>query len=164
MLKKHDIILYNFCQIRREVMNIIRDNFDEIDRETYEVLRKLLDTLNIAIHNYNQFKSSIFNLGNLLKSAKETQRYVLRIENVKLPEDESIHSLYRKLNIAMLKAFLSYTPLFRSIFLPLAIRGLRLFLKTGINFVVRKWTPILDLLLFYDKKVDEYNIRHAKFA
>ena len=55
-LKKHDTVLYRFCQIRRNIMKLLRDNYLDLTVDSYKTLRNLLRNINLAIHDYNNLK------------------------------------------------------------------------------------------------------------
>lgn len=104
-LAKHDTALFRFCDLRREVMGVIRDRGFELPREDYVALRKLMDQTGKVIHDYNNFKEMVFSIkvGVVVKaqvahidSAKRFESYVAKKGTV----SENV----RRLQVAYLQA------------------------------------------------------------
>lgn len=60
-LKKHDKVLYAFCQLRRDTMSLIREHNYDLCRQDYIALRDIEDGLSDTIHDYNMHKVYLFN-------------------------------------------------------------------------------------------------------
>jgi hypothetical protein len=114
-MRKHDIVLFRFCQIRRDVMRIIRDKNLEISQEDYFALRDLINGLEITIHHYNECKTTLFNMRSYLKWFKE---YKKNAKKLKLCIDDNsnpeIINLSDRFRFALLMAFFAYTPFIKS--------------------------------------------------
>ena len=52
-LKKHDEVLYTFCQNRREIMFMIREENFALSKKDYFDLRKLAEVNNKTIRHFN---------------------------------------------------------------------------------------------------------------
>jgi len=171
-IKKHDDVLFQFCNIRRDVMKYLRDNMDHISQEEYKSLKHLLKQLNILIRDYEALTSMIFDLGHLFKEADKTRKYVLILEKIKLPDNKEIERLYFNQKRAMLYAFMRYTPFVRSIILPVLVTSLKFLIQklfsylnekipqieTTIRWLEDKIKPILIFLTFYQEKADKYSV------
>src|SRR6266702_1750215 len=70
-IKKHDKVLYRFCQIRRESMSFLRKKGFSLSVHDYTVLKEMLDGLDITIHNYNACKCKVFNYRNFTSKLAE---------------------------------------------------------------------------------------------
>lgn len=61
-LSKHDIALFLFCDLRRDLMCIIRERGLEMSREEFLALRKLVVQTSSVIRDYNNFKAMLFSI------------------------------------------------------------------------------------------------------
>lgn len=158
-LKKHDIILYRFCQIRRDTMSLLRNKYLQLDSNEYKSLKKILEFLNHTIHYYDQNKSSLFNLRNYINFAKKYKESASKIEKIKLPENEEIKKIYKDFSIGMIYAFISYTPFIASeIFLRFVIYILTILTKSGIHFINKYTDIILEALRLLIKNSKDNNV------
>lgn len=113
-LKKHDKVLYEFCQIRREIMAILRRDLFETENDKYVGLRELLDSTGNAIHYYNDNKATMFNYRRYKQWLMDTRESAESVENLHLPNDPELQKIRHHFCQAMVAAFCAYTPLFRS--------------------------------------------------
>ncbi len=129
-LKKHDEVLYAFCEIRREIMAILRRDLFEIQREKYVGLKHLLDATGNAIHYYNDNKATMFNYRRFAQWLRDSRASAETVQRLNLPNDPEILKIREHFGVAMVSAFCAYTPLFRS---ELLIRVSLLLLRTAVN-------------------------------
>jgi len=113
-IKKHDKVLFEFCQARRDLMGILRRDNVNISKKNYVALTKLVEFLNRTIHNYDEMKTSLFNIRKFFRYLKQYEKDIKKIEKIKIPDNPEVIEIYRKSSIAMLKAFLTYTPFIKS--------------------------------------------------
>ena len=114
-MQKHDRVLFPFCQLRRDIirflyMNVI-ENTDSLSPVKYRFVRHLLDVLDIAIRNYNQYETSMFNVRRIVKHLEmyqEASRTALDI-----PDHSDIREFHERIRRLLVAAFLAYTPLIR---------------------------------------------------
>ena len=114
-IQKHDRVLFPFCRLRRDVMSFLYWNFmkdsDPLSSSEYKFIRRLLDVLDATIHNYNQHKTSMFNLR---KIAKHLETYRKASETaLKVPDHPEIREFHERIHQLLVVAFLAYTPLIR---------------------------------------------------
>lgn len=107
-MKKHDCVLFRFCQIRRDIMFILRDEGFKLSKQDYRVLRFLLDITSEMIHNYNQCKITVFNLRWFMSWLKEYRKKAGKVEKLETTNPK-INAIRERFKVAMLQAFLSYT-------------------------------------------------------
>jgi len=137
-LKKHDIVLFRFCQIRRDIMKLIDTRGVNLDRTGYHSVRNMLECLNSMTHNYEGFKVHIFNVRRLERILKSYKHATRQIDKIQVPSDAEIVELHKKFRYAMLEAFLVYTPLIRSeIMARLLLKLLMLLSHAGIKSLAR---------------------------
>lgn len=156
-LRKHDNVLYRFCQIRRKAMSILRNDGFGMQGQDYVSLRVLVENLNITINNYKECKTVLFNFRRFNKYLTEYKISAQEVEQFKLPNDERIKALVRDFSIALFRAFLEYTPLIRS---EIAIRII-LFIATaltkiGINHANNFAKQISDTFSFINDQSNKF--------
>ena len=114
-MQKHDRVLFPFCQLRRDVMRFLYKNVVEnghsLSTEEYQFLRQLLNVLDFTIHNYNQYKTLMFNVRKIAKHLKMYRR--ASKTSLETPEVPEIQEFHKRIHRLLVTAFLSYTPLIR---------------------------------------------------
>ena len=114
-MQKHDRVLFPFCQLRRDVMSFLYRNSmkdaDSLSPSEYRFIRQLSTVLDATIHNYNQHKTSMFNLRKIAKHLK-TYRKASETE-LKVPDHPEIQEFHERIHRLLVVAFLAYTPLIR---------------------------------------------------
>ncbi len=111
LMKKHDQVLYRFCQIRRDIIQILRQENFSLHKKEYFELRYLLHCINITINNYDVLKISFFNLRKFIEFARDFKD---EINDIKLSKKQRVLGFQRRTGYAMFEAFFSYTPLIKS--------------------------------------------------
>ena len=114
-MRKHDRVLFPFCQLRRDVMrflymNVIEDTVSLSPAE-YKSVRQLLNVLDGTIHNYNQHKTLMFNVRKIAKHLK-MYRKVSKVA-LEIPDHPEIREFHERIRWLLVAAFLAYTPLIR---------------------------------------------------
>jgi hypothetical protein len=133
-LKKHDVVLFRFCQIRRDAIKLIAARGAGFDRTSYHSIRNLLECLNVMTHNYEGCKTHIFNIRRLEQTFKHYKHTTRQVDKIQIPDDAEIVMLHKRFRYAMLEAFLVYTPLIRSeILARLLLNVIKLFSLMGIK-------------------------------
>ena len=144
-IKRHDVVLYKFCQVRRESMQFLRNNWESLPKKEYVALRELLETLNTIINKYNEHKAVLFSLGRLIKHIKEFNSFSKKIQPVEAPETEEIRQFYLETSKSFLYGFFAYTPLIKSkIFVKVVVVVLKVSTSLGINKFNRSIEHITD--------------------
>jgi len=113
-IEKHDKVLYRFCQVRRDIMTILRRDLLEVNREKYFGLRVLLDGTSNAIHYYNDNKTTLFNFREFCKWLGDAKRSAEAMEKLKLPNDPEVLEIRDRFAQAMVCGFCAYTPFLRT--------------------------------------------------
>lgn len=60
-LAKHDKVLYAFCDLRRDIMTVLREHAFDLTREDYIALREIEQATSATIHDYRFCKIYLFN-------------------------------------------------------------------------------------------------------
>ena len=114
-MQKHDRVLFPFCQLRRDVMHFLYmnviENTDSLSPSEYKFVRRLLDGLDVTIHNYNQHKTLMFNVRKIaeyLKMYRKVSKAALET-----PDHPEIREFHVRIHRLLVAAFLAYTPLIR---------------------------------------------------
>ncbi|MCY4469555.1 MAG: hypothetical protein OXC08_12625 [Thiotrichales bacterium] len=114
-LQKHDRVLFPFCQLRRDVIRFLYINVMESDnslsQEEYKFIRQLLHALDLTIHNYNHFKTSMFNVRKIAKHLKMYRKMSKTALGV--PDHPEIRDFDERIHRSLVAAFFYYTPLIR---------------------------------------------------
>ena len=114
-MQKHDRVLFPFCQLRRDVMRFLymnaMENADSLSRTEYEFVRQLLKVLDATIHNYNQYKTSMFNVRKIAKHLKMYRKASKTA--LETPDHPEIREFRERIHRLLVAAFLAYTPLIR---------------------------------------------------
>ncbi len=113
---KHDGVLFPFCQLRRDIISFLYENVLEkpgaLSKEEYLFMRWLLGVINVTIHNYNQHKTVMFDMREMLKHLKMYER--ASQTTLQVPDHPEIRKINERARRLLVKAFLAYTPLIRS--------------------------------------------------
>ena len=78
-LKKHDEVLYMFCQVRRETMDLIREHNFELAEEDYSALKEIADVTGATIHDYQLCKIYVFNFRRFLTAIRRFKEWSERL-------------------------------------------------------------------------------------
>lgn len=113
-VKRHDRVLYRFCQVRRDIMTLFRDRGFEMSKHDYFALRDLLEVVNDTIHHFHECKSTIFNFRTLHRMARELRESDLAFGEIEFPKDKDALAVIERYRGAMFRAFLTYTPFIKS--------------------------------------------------
>jgi len=114
LIRKHDKVLYDFCNVRRSMMKYLRDNFETINKRDYVNIRTSLDLLNNSIRHFDHYKHHVFNIKNLapmLKTAKQNLTQTKKLQESVNPEVKKLVQCYEK---SFLLAFFRFTPLLKT--------------------------------------------------
>lgn len=113
-IRKHDKVLYRFCQVRRDIMAYLRTRGFEMSKHDYFAVRDLLEVVSSTIHHFNACKATVFNFRTLNKMAREFRETGRVVEEIRLPKDPAAVEIFDAYRKAMIGAFLTYTPFMRS--------------------------------------------------
>lgn len=119
---KHDFVLYEFCQLRRDVIAHLHDT--ELNKKDTSALLSVLDQASNSIHHYNQLKVTYFNLRILRKEMKTLKKNINVDEEKVFSENSEIRKFEETLYKTYFYAFIAYSPLVSM------VAGLLFFLMT----------------------------------
>ena len=111
-LRKHDKYLFDLCQLRREVLAYLRKNYKTITKTDYRAMRELIDGLELVIHNYNDYKTVIFNYRRFVKYTKKTESATKSSQIT--TKNKTILKFRQQFTHIVIGTFFAYTPLLRS--------------------------------------------------
>ncbi|MGR3913016.1 MAG: hypothetical protein OD918_00575 [Gammaproteobacteria bacterium] len=113
---KHDRVLFPFCQLRRDVMQFLRETAFKkpqvLSREEYASARRLVEALDVTIRNYNRHKTVMFNLRKVethLRAYRQSAKPAPA-----LPDNPRIREFHDRFRGLLVKACIAYTPWIRS--------------------------------------------------
>lgn len=117
-VRKHDDVLFPLCQLRRDIVRFLYVNVFEkenaLSPEEVRAARWLWGLLDRTIRDYNQNKTTIFNLRTMLKIVRQYRNLMEQIEPVNLTKNKEIQRLHQRFVLCWAKGCLTYTPLIRS--------------------------------------------------
>jgi len=157
-IKKHDFILYQFCQLRREIIKYLFDNRLKISNKDYEITRKLLEILNDTIHHYNIFKL-VSNLNNLKILMKNTKENTEQVEMLPETNNQNIHIFQKQFSFIILKAFFTFTPFLKHRFI---LNLIILLVNTLISIGLIKLKKELDYTQWFKDRLE--NQKNSPYA
>ena len=138
-------------------MRLLRVKGFELTRDDYQVIRHVYNVLDSAIHNYNDYKSSIFNIRSFYKLAKKYNESTSEIEKIKIPNNAEIQKIYTNFNYTMIKAFFTFTPLLKSeLFIRVLIYFLSVLSRFGKNYLTNRIKFIIEFFNNFEKQKNTY--------
>lgn len=159
--RRHDKVLFRFCQIRRDLMQLLRDRGSSLSREEYKDARELLNVLSFTIHNYRDQKTKIFDGRKFLRFRNSAEK----IRQAEPSADPEIAALYVRTAHALVRGFIAYTPFFASeLALRLVLLGAQMLGNLGIRKMRRAFEVIQATALVIRRESDEFGLppgRHA---
>ena len=108
---RHELVLYEFCEIRRDAMAMLRVHGDTMEEKEFGKVRRLVEVLSDVIHHYDEYKWGIFNLRKVLFNTERVKGAIQWLNN-QPGTNEDIQKLNKRLVYAMAKAFIVHTPFF----------------------------------------------------
>lgn len=133
-MKCHDKILFQFCQIRRDIIALLSEKENILTKNQYMAVRETLRVLNMVIHSYNHIKGTVFNYRKFEKQMKNFRDNTMKIKSILETDDHQITALQNKLRKALFLAFLTYTPFLGSeICCRILLELFKILAKTGIK-------------------------------
>jgi len=155
-LKKHDSVLFKFCETRRNLMSFLRQENYNLKRQDYMALRQLGNWTDKAIHYYNDGKKSMFNARRLAYEIKIMKQVDKKIKK-RIIQSEEVGALYRQFGSALFSAFWAFTPFLRSeIVITLAFPILRLLARHGTRHLKAKMTRLLENISWVSNEKQAY--------
>lgn len=133
-VQKHDAILFPFCQLRRDIIAFLHANVvvnpDSLSRNEYRSLRRLLNALDVTIHNYNRHKTVMFNLRGIMRDIQTYKRASETVVDV--TDNAKIRGFHDDFRRLLVKAFVAYTPMIKSeLAIKLIVQSARLGYRAG---------------------------------
>ena len=112
-VRKHDRVLFRFCQIRRDMMSLLRERGTELSKEDYAALRFFLKGINNLVQRYSVHKFKMFNARAFVAWVRNNAK--LLEESAAIPEsdDKEIQALQLRTTIAIALGFFAYTRFLR---------------------------------------------------
>ena len=112
-VRKHDLILFRFCQIRREMMSLLRERGTELSKQDYNALRFFLKGINNLVQRYSVHKFNMLNARAFAAWARKNAKLLEESEAIPKSNDEQIQILQMRTNIAIALGFFAYTHFLR---------------------------------------------------
>lgn len=113
-LEKHDRVLFRFCAVRRQLMQLLRESGTDLSRHDYAAARELLDMLDAAIQNYHQTKQVLLNGRRFLRFLNAYSTTAGAVERLPAIHDARLREVRVQFARAVFLGYLEYTLLLRS--------------------------------------------------
>ena len=113
-IHKHDLILYQFCQLRRNMNRFIEGNWESLTKTEYEQYIILQDHINATISNFREIKVKYFNvkkLHQIHEDAVESSELVEKL--LRNSSNEALNRLLLEYKYCVVLGFFAYTPWLR---------------------------------------------------
>lgn len=113
--RKHDHVLFPICQLRGDLMKLLIQEWGagRLTRDDYVYGRMILQSLNTTVSMYDQHRKRIFNIYELVRFLHR-YRASITVVKVKRTEHVALRGMEKRLQEAMLRGFVAYTPFLRS--------------------------------------------------
>ncbi len=145
-LKKHDQVLYAFCQVRRDAMSLVREHNLALTRDDYLALREIVDATSATIHDYNLCKIYVFNFRRFLAAIRRFKGIELKTNEGEVLKYEIVR-LRNSFGRALVFSFFTFTPFLKSeLVLKLLQRTLTGLATLGGNYVRARTSRVLTIL------------------
>jgi hypothetical protein len=146
-MRKDDIVLYRFCELRRHTVQLIADNAEGLTADDYLYARYMLEVMNSTVSAFKRNRHLMFNLRAFIRFLRRYKLSAEDIARVPRTQREDLMKIEREFAGAMGKGFIAYTPFMRS---ELAVRLLALaasfVASVGIKAVSGRAREFRDLL------------------
>ena len=158
-LTNHDRVLYNFCQVRRDTMKLIREHNFSLSREDYIALRQIEIAASHTIHDYNLCKVYMFNLRRFAAALRRLKPLeVERRDGLHLKQE--IETIKHKFEVALFVAFFTFTPfLAHEIILKASKKTLLALARIGGNYFREKNKRMVEVLSWVQRAKAAYETR-----
>jgi hypothetical protein len=113
-VRKHDVVLYRFCAIRRDIMQLLRLRGESLPTDDYAAVREYLRMLNGFINGYSKHKTTLLNLRVFVAWVRENAAALKAAKGLPETKDVEIRRLQARARAAVALGFFSYTPFLRS--------------------------------------------------
>lgn len=156
-MRKHDSVLYRFCEIRRRMMRLLRDRGSSLPADDYSGARLLLHVLNSTIHNYHQEKRRMFDGRGFIRYLREYRTTSETFESLNVLADAELQDLRNETGRAMVDGFFTYTPFLRFEILARAVLfGLSLLAKLGLSRMRTTASVVKSALSTAEQQAQEF--------
>lgn len=148
--RKHDVVLYRFCQIRRELMAFLRAEGTQLSAGDYRFALRFVSALHGTIHNYKDHKEGMFNFRLFLLFLKRFSESVDELRRIPTSDLPRLQELRYRYGNAMLRGFVVFTPFFRS---EMVLRLLSAMARVGGKYFAGR---VKKVLVAFRQLADEY--------
>jgi hypothetical protein len=154
-LRRHDVVLYRFCEVRRELMIYLRKEGLHLSPGDYEFAALLADTLHSTIHNYQHTKKKVFNFRKFLVFFTRFKESVNALNRVPTTENKELLKVRNAFGNALVEGFMVFTPFFRH---ELALRAISYLAVVGGK---RLTTRVRTFIALFRQQASEYGPKLA---
>lgn len=151
LMGRHDRVLYRFCEIRREIMGLIRDKAFEMDRTDYYAFRDLLEVVSFTIHDYNACKLYAFNFRRFREWLKDAKQLAGKV----VTQNQCVLDLRSQYSRAMLEAFFAYTPFLKSeLALKILVIAVKALMRLSGKYLSTNFKTVLEVAAWIRHELD----------
>lgn len=162
---KHDLILYQYCQLRRNIQDFLRVEFlnltegkSNISPEEYELISSLEKQVSRTISNFTEYKTKFFNLNMWNQLGQEAVQQDKFAESLlRASKKPQINKLILEYKYCIVSSFLVYTPgLKRKVTAAIALVIFALIIRAGYRSIDMEWFK--KQIDWISKREHQYNV------
>ena len=159
-IQKHDRYIFEFCDLRRDMITYLYEERNDLSRADYVQLREILKTNNVTIHKYKDNKHTMFNFRRFIDRLRVIENKKSRTvsESQVLPE---VKEFQVRLVHIVFNAFLAYTPFLKS---EVIIKVLYFITSKAVRAGVESLVPYERDLEFIRNIGKEHKAEQSKFC
>jgi hypothetical protein len=114
IVRKHDSVLYQYCQLRRNILGYLRTKGTRLSEPDYVLANQMLDYVGITIHDFHKLKEEVFNVRKARKLAKASWRVHTKRDIFAETSNKQLKNLQNQFRFLILISIFAYTPFLKS--------------------------------------------------
>lgn len=160
-LRKHDRVLYRFCQVRRELMELLREKGQNMSSRDHDFARHMVASLHSAIHNFKDHKKRMFDFWLIVEAARQFRISVEDLKSLPTTDNRKLLQVKQKFGRSIVLALIAYTPIVG--FRPM-IHIIDFLMWLGARFLADKTQNLRNFVELYKQQRAEYVEGHRLAA
>lgn len=156
-MRRHDTVLFQFCEIRRSLMKLLRDEGPTMDYGDYAFARGMLQALNSTIHHYKEHKSRMFNVRQFYLLVKQYRASAEALAEMPTTCNDKLRDLQFEFGKTVFFGFLTFTPFYRAeLTLRTLIYGAYLLRRVGVERMAYRIGQLQGALTAWRRQSEQF--------